>query len=157
MKINFEELDKKCGRAVEGLTIEKVVKLSGMSFFSTCIGVASYLNTLEYRAWAVDEEGDSLIVTTYHEGYDEYIMAECEAEGWDTIGGYKLYGGWEPVHGLTGQYGYSGAIIHDSESIGAGMVKYMLESEGVFAWAPVAYEIDGEIELEGWCLLEKEM
>lgn len=94
-------------------------------------------------------------MTVYREGYDDYIMAECEDEGWDTTEGYKLPGGWEPVHGLTNQYGYNGAILHSSENIGAGMVKYMLESEEVFDWAPVAYEIDGEIELEGWCLLEK--
>lgn len=154
----FKELEKEHGRAVEGFTIEEVVRFDDNNRRINLENAAVYINRLEYRSWAVDEEGDSLIVTVYRESFDDYIMAECEADNWDTAAEYKLSGGWEPVHGLTSQYGYRGAILHDCESIGAGMVKHMLESEGVFTWAPVAYEAEGgNVVLEGWCLLEKEM
>lgn len=153
----FKELGKEYGRTVEGFTVEEVVKFSDVTFLSTCRGVADYLNTLEYSSWVIDDEGDSLIVTVYREGCDEYIMAECEEDSWDVKVGYKLSGGWEPVHGFTRQYGYNGSILHGSESIGVDMVKYMLDIGGVCTWTPVAYEVEGELELEGWCLLEKEM
>lgn len=153
----FEELEKEYGHVVEGFTIEEVIKFSGINDDDDDDDVIYYLGRMEGFSWAVDEEGDSLIVTVYTESYDELIMAECEAENWDTASGYKLSGGWEPVHGLTRQHGYSGAVLHDSENIGSGMVKYMLESKGVFTWAPIAYEVKDELELEGWCLLEKVM
>lgn len=71
---------------------------------------------------------------------------------------------WVPVSGFSGQHGYRGPVMHDSEYLGGGMLEYMLETPGVYVCAPVWWDSDdrdpytGELEpyYEGWMLLRYE-
>lgn len=66
---------------------------------------------------------------------------------------------WEPITGYSGQDSYSGPVMHNSEYLGGGMLRDMLERPGVYVcvacyWADVA-GITGEDDptIEGWMLL----
>lgn len=61
--------------------------------------------------------------------------------------------------GYTGQYGYNGPIMHNSEFIGGGLERDILSTPGVYvavvaSWTP-GEEDDPEegIILEGWAIL----
>lgn len=153
----FEHLSKAHGHSLGNVQIDEVVVFNDRNRRINLENSATYIDRLECSSWFLEENGSGIKVTIYRYWYGEYIITDDEEEGWDTALGYKLYRDWEPVHGLTGQYGYKGAILHDSERISTRMIEYMLESQGVFTSAYVAYEVDDSIELEGWCLLEKEM
>lgn len=49
------------------------------------------------------------------------------------------YGDWELLRGFTGQHGYNGAILHDSEYIGWGLETHIRENAGYY----VAVIVDG--------------
>lgn len=65
---------------------------------------------------------------------------------------------WEPVDGWSGQYRYSGPIMHPSEYLGGAMARYVLENPGIYCVTEV---IDMEEDPEessdpiGWILLKK--
>lgn len=58
--------------------------------------------------------------------------------------------GWTLLDGYSGQYGYSGPIMHDSEYIGGGMADDILSTPGVYV-ALVDYPLD-DSEPEGWAV-----
>lgn len=39
---------------------------------------------------------------------------------------------WTLLHGFTGQYGYNGPIMHNSEYIGGALERHILETPGVY-------------------------
>lgn len=57
-------------------------------------------------------------------------------------------------HGWTGQFGYSGPVMHNSEFIGEGIAERLAElAEDYHAFAVLAVDceaLDGERELDGW-------
>lgn len=60
--------------------------------------------------------------------------------------------------GYTGQHGYKGPILHNSEQIGGGLERDILASPGVYvavvaAWTPEGNEEEGST-LEGWAVLK---
>jgi hypothetical protein len=64
---------------------------------------------------------------------------------------------WEMVNGYSGQDRYAGPIMHNSEYLGGGMARDILNSPGVYVVVAAAYspdEDDDEEETiwEGWAL-----
>ena len=60
--------------------------------------------------------------------------------------------------GYTGQYGYSGPIMHDSEYIGGGLARDILATPGVYVAVACYYadeEEDGETYVEGWAVVRR--
>lgn len=60
---------------------------------------------------------------------------------------------WELLNGYSGQYCYSGPIMHASEYIGGGMERDILDTPGVYV-ALVDYPSD-DSEPEGWAVARK--
>ena len=64
--------------------------------------------------------------------------------------------GWELVSGFTGQHGYDGPVMHESEYMGGGIVQYTMDTPGIYAvqyvlaWSDSDFE---EYEYVGWVLL----
>ena len=46
--------------------------------------------------------------------------------------GEDVWSGWELLNGFSGQDRYSGPIMHQSELIGGGLERYILETPGVY-------------------------
>ena len=66
--------------------------------------------------------------------------------------------GWEVLTGWTGQYGYNGPIMHESEFIGGKLADHIRETPGVYV--RLAVEItppdeDSESESIGWIVARK--
>lgn len=57
---------------------------------------------------------------------------------------------WFLLNGFSGQYRYSGPIMHPSEYIGGGMERYIRETPGVYV-ALVDYPSDDD-EPDGWAV-----
>jgi hypothetical protein len=57
--------------------------------------------------------------------------------------------GWRLLDGFSGQYGYSGPIMHNSEFIGGDLERYILENPGYYVCLVSDYE--------GWAIAFKEM
>lgn len=71
--------------------------------------------------------------------------------------------GWSLMTGYTGQHGYSGPIMHDSESIGGNMAEDILAQPGLYV-AVLSYyteKVDSELQaddgsyIEGWAVAYK--
>ena len=76
----------------------------------------------------------------------EYEVDESQLEGWETI-----------TDGLTGQYGYNGPVMHDSEHVGSRLGQQILDTPGNYVVKPAEY-YDGESfesESEGWVILRE--
>lgn len=66
--------------------------------------------------------------------------------------------GWTPVNGWSNQQGYSGPIMHPSETLSGFMAQHVLETPGLYMAAMVEEwkEDREEPDLVGWVLLYKE-
>lgn len=67
--------------------------------------------------------------------------------------------GWSVENGWSGQYRYSGPIMHASEYIGGNLAEHVLQTPGL--WVAVSVELhpedeDAESESAGWLLLHRE-
>lgn len=58
---------------------------------------------------------------------------------------------WEPLTGYTGQYSYSGAVMHPSETLGGHLADDILTTPGVYVL--VVVEVLDEDEPAGWAVL----
>lgn len=65
----------------------------------------------------------------------------------------EVYDGWELLTGFTGQYGYSGPMMHASEFVGGGLERHIRETPGLYV-ALVDYS--GEDEPDGWAVAYRE-
>ena len=110
--------------------------------------VADHVSKLEYSSWTINVDG----TVTEHEGYDLEYLDYLDADMVDTPN--ALIEGWEPIRGITGQYGYNGAVMHPSEYIGAGLCKSMAEDGGMF-YAEYVQSTNDDDNLVGWCLLKR--
>jgi hypothetical protein len=70
------------------------------------------------------------------------------------------YGDWVLLSGFTGQYGYHGAVMHDSEYVGGNLERHIRDTAGLF----VAVLVDGELSEDsgesvpvGWAVAFKEL
>lgn len=61
---------------------------------------------------------------------------------------------WTMMNGYSGQYGYRGPIMHNSEFIGGGMAKDILAEPGVYVALVSYYTVDedDENDVEGWAV-----
>jgi hypothetical protein len=76
------------------------------------------------------------------------ILAEHES---DMIEDVKRQG-WEMLTGWTGQYGYGGPIMHQSEYIGGRLSEHILSTPGIYcAVAVETYEEDSG-DAAGWAV-----
>ena len=90
----------------------------------------------------------------------EYIelYRENEDEDWqideNAIRGWKTFS-----DGASSQYGYDGPILHDSEFLGGGLAKKIINTPGTYVLVEALYE-DPEAEdgydRSGWTILKKE-
>ena len=63
---------------------------------------------------------------------------------------------WEALTGYTGQYSYSGAVMHPSEYLGGRLAQDILATPGTYVVVAVeCYPTDGDPEPEpaGWAIL----
>ena len=71
--------------------------------------------------------------------------------------------GWELLRGYTGQCGYNGPMMHDSEFIGGGLARDILSKPGYYVALVGQYYTDSEgneleeSDLEGWAIAYKEL
>lgn len=64
--------------------------------------------------------------------------------------------GWEFVDGFSGQYRYSGPVMHASEQLSGGMADHVLATPGIYVLCVVEVlpdEDDDQPEPAGWVLL----
>ncbi len=74
-----------------------------------------------------------------------------ELDGEEFVGGYD---DWELLRGFTGQYSYSGPVMHPSEFIGGGLERHIRETPGYYV-ALVVAEINDETDESdayGWAV-----
>lgn len=68
--------------------------------------------------------------------------------------------GWDCMTGLTGQYGYHGAVMHPFEFVGPGIAEAMEElnkDQGPLLFALVVVEVLDEDEPAGWAIAYREV
>lgn len=71
--------------------------------------------------------------------------------------GKEKVDGWELLDGYSGQYNYSGPIMHNSEFIGGRMERDILETPGVYValvcyWPDDEDSDENETYAEGWAV-----
>jgi len=69
--------------------------------------------------------------------------------------------GWQLMDGWSGQYSYSGPIMHPSEFVGGGLEDYILETPGYYATVvvdipPYYHDSSDESENAGWAIAYRE-
>ena len=62
--------------------------------------------------------------------------------------------GWTLLDGFSGQYGYSGPMMHSSEFIGGGLEAHILATPGIYV-ALVGYNLD-DSEPDEWAVAYRE-
>lgn len=62
--------------------------------------------------------------------------------------------GWTLMTGYSGQYGYSGPVMHPSEFIGGAMARDILAEPGIYV-AVVVSDLDDEENDDGWAVARK--
>jgi hypothetical protein len=89
------------------------------------------------------------VITTDADGQ---ILAADEAEYTASIERQ----GWQLERGLTGQYGYSGPIMHASEYVGGELEDHIRETPGL--WTVVTVEtLDDSEDAAGWAIAYREL
>ena len=97
--------------------------------------------------------------------FPESYIRMIDSDGNDIFEGIEH--GYAPVWGLTGQHGYSGPIMHESEFVSAGMLQGIVERLGecviylaaVCDYSDAAYE-DPDVEYGeafGWAVLARDV
>lgn len=92
----------------------------------------------------VDAKGSAPSVYCWQTEGGAY-MEEVESDEWDLVS-----------HGMTGQYGYNGPVLHASENFSRGMAERLAELvEDYSAFATVVIEDveDPESEPAGWAIV----
>lgn len=97
--------------------------------------------TISRDDWTITDAPDAYAPSVRHSDTDD---VEIDGDGWTAL------------DGLTGQYGYSGAVMHQSELVGPNVMRAMLdvlddEPAAVFVMAVVDSDDDGEPA--GWAVL----
>ncbi len=72
--------------------------------------------------------------------------------------------GWSLLTGYTGQYGYHGPVMHNSEVIGGALARDILSTPGVYVVLPVDYactdecpsDCDGD-HADGWAVAHRDL
>lgn len=102
-------------------------------------------NSIEfYTTFTVLEGG-------HYEETGDYAPTVCHVPEHDVIVDSSE---WEPLTGYTGQYGYNGAVLHESEYLGGGLLEDILaDVGGTYVLVPVE-DLD-DSELVGWTVLRK--
>ena len=87
----------------------------------------------------------------FHVDTDGYgsILAEHETDMIEMIRAQ----GWEVETGWTGQYSYSGPIMHPSEFIGGGLERHIRETPGY--WVACSVTMLGDEEDAGWVVMHR--
>lgn len=117
------------------------------------------LNSVMEFGTVIRIDGNTL--TTDLSVYAPEVTQECDASGSHT-GEPKIEGeGWEFLTGFSGQYGYGGPHMHQSEYIGGGLARYILDTPGEYAavmpylWSDDVAAEDAEelLEADTWLIL----
>lgn len=81
--------------------------------------LAERVNRLDFdHPFTLDSAGNPSDAPGVHAPY-VWHDDELDVDGYDPCE-------WEPITGLTGQYGYRGAVMHASEYVGCGVVDRLL-------------------------------
>lgn len=94
---------------------------------------------------------DGIYAPELHLFLDEngQVDADADADLQDQAAPFSLETGW------TGQHGYSGPMMHQSEFIGGGMASYILETPGYWVTVYPSYSSADENayhEPDSWCV-----
>lgn len=99
-------------------------------------------------------------VTIAQEIYAPEIYVDCDSDGQisneheSTMVEYVRSQGWELMTGYTGQYSYSGPVMHSSEYIGGRIAEAILSEPGIYVSLAVEILDDSE-EPAGWVVAKK--
>jgi hypothetical protein len=89
------------------------------------LALAARMDAQEFdHVWTIDAE--TLDVLDAPDGIYAPDVVNDETDDVVISPTYHESGPWEAVIGMTGQYGYHGAVMHPSEYIGAGMAEEAL-------------------------------
>lgn len=80
-------------------------------------------------------------------GSDGQILDSHEAEFIESARAQ----GWDLLTGWTGQYSYSGCVMHPSEYVGGALARHILDTPGLYAVITVETDDDSE-EAAGWAI-----
>jgi hypothetical protein len=96
--------------------------------------------------------------------FDHVVRVHADGSVTDESGVYapELFGEelddgtWALMNGYSGQYGYSGPIMHASEFIGGGMARDILAAPGLYvalvSYVPTDDEDNDEDNISGWAV-----
>jgi len=104
------------------------------------MGGARVLNELMSFGHVVRSDGAGTVIEAGEVAGPEILMVDIDKNGqaddpdltWD-------WSEWTLLRGFTGQYGYHGPIMHESEFIGGGLERHIRENAGYY----VAVIVDG--------------
>lgn len=91
------------------------------------------------------------------DGPSELVLLRLDDDGQSTddVPLEPLPDGWEFLTGWTGQYGYSGMVMHSSEYVGGRLARHIRETAGYYVCLVVdgiADGVDAESEPIGWAI-----
>ena len=70
-----------------------------------------------------------------------------------------LEDGWELLDGFSGQFGYSGPMMHASEYIGGAMERHIRANPGLYVavYPTVCDDLDDDTEPDSWAVAYREV
>jgi len=85
----------------------------------------------------VNHTGQVMPVPLMSSGIElEVVLTNPDTWEWEDE--FSIPEGWELLSGFSGQYSYSGPIMHNSEFVGGGLERHILETPGY--WVAVVVE-----------------
>ena len=81
---------------------------------------------------------------------DGQILAQDDA---DMVANINRQG-WDVLNGWSGQSGYAGPIMHQSEYIGGALAEHILETPGTYVACAVT-DLSDDADLVGWVILRR--
>ena len=115
--------------------------------------LAQYMTDVEFGvAFTVHPDG------TWSETSGLYVPEVADDPDADVFIADMAGDRWEPLTGMTGQYGYHGAVMHPSELPGDGMAQRLLdiaadEEEPVAFALQAVWDVDTDTDT-GWVVLQ---
>jgi len=118
------------------------------------IWTVTHVSHLNYEAVLTDTETGSDCLLNTAMDFDHVVMVKSDGTVTDDVPNAPLppemdndgaentpYASWELMSGYTGQYGYNGPMMHQSEYIGGRMARDILATPGYYV---AVYTPDGE-------------
>lgn len=104
-------------------------------------------------------EFDHVIRVNADGSVDDSVSGVYAPEAHDPDPSDTELNGWTLLNGYSGQYGYAGPWLHNSEFIGGGLARDILATPGLYVAVYATYtdeeDPDGETFIEGWAVAHR--